>query len=183
LRAEHSRILGCCGSSSTGSNVCGSKNILLDCVATVVGSCGSNCCCWLLLWSCTTMYQPLVLVCGTTTTVGLASYATYLKSTSWNLKFCTRCLLTINPHIVERCILLGRTEISDSDRDTIVHRSGISILIMNRRRGKVRIFKFGTKLEAKFNSATDPIVEPPKGATLFSACGKAIDNSPYIPVL
>ncbi len=89
------------------------------------------------------------------------------------------CIVTINRHIVERCILLGRAEISDSDRDTIVHRSGISIPIMNRQRGKLRFFKFGTNLEAKFTSATNRFVEPQKEGHSISAGGKGMTKSPY----
>ena len=79
---------------------------------------------------------------------------------------------------VERCILLGCAEISDSDRDTIVHRSGISIPIMNHHQGKLRFFKFGTKLKAQFTSATNPIVEQPMPRPFFSGFGEAIANSP-----
>ena len=50
----------------------------------------------------------------------------YLKSNSWNLKFRTRGLVTIDQHIVERCcVLLGRAEISVNDRDTIVHHNQV----------------------------------------------------------
>ena len=78
------------------------------------------------------------------------------------MKFRTCCLVTIDQHIVERCVLLGRAEISVIDRDTIIHRLGISIPIMNRHGEKFQIYKSGMKLEAKFTSATNRIVEPQK---------------------
>ena len=52
---------------------------------------------------------------------GFSIICDYLKSTSWNLKFRALCLVTIDQHIVERCVLLGRAEILVIDIDTIVH--------------------------------------------------------------
>ena len=94
---------------------------------------------------------------------GFGIICDYLKWTSWNLKFWTRSLVTIDQYIVERCVLLGRAEILVNDRDTFVHQSGISIPIKNRHREKFRIFKSGTKLEAKFTSTNNR--QAPKRAT------------------
>lgn len=58
-------------------------------------------------------------------------------------------------------------EILGIGRDTIVHRSVISIPIMNCPGEKFQFFKFGAKVETKLIQCYQCIIEPPNAATFL----------------